>query len=136
MAIYYFWSKGYSEQKRTHPPSLMCPPLSYRTIAEVATGSDNSTVVYYLDYSYKIIEMTSSCYGGIISIRTAVQSMRFIYVPAETVKRPILDNGYIRWTFEMNASYWKLQGGDSAGSAAFNILLDATSKADHDKGDE
>ena len=32
--------------------------------------------------------------------------------------------------------YWKLQGGDSAGSAAFNILLDATSKADHDKGAE
>ena len=53
--------------------------------------------------------------------------MKWTYVPAHTVKTPVIDNGYIRWTFKLEASCWKLKGGRDAVEASYDLIIEGAS---------
>lgn len=109
---------------------------AYRSFAQTITGKEGSDVEIFLNYSFDCVELASSCYGGYVAVRTTVSAVRIINVPARTVKTPVINNGYIKWTFELRAAYWKLRGGGTAATEAISIMFDGVSEMSHNQNQE
>ena len=98
-----------------------------RTTAQTVTGKEGSALEYTFESVYVIADMASSCYGAIVSVQAVYSAMKWTYVPAHTVKTPVIDNGYIRWTFKLEASCWKLKGGRDAVEASYDLIIEGAS---------
>ena len=57
----------------------------------VITGSQNSKLEQYAISAYSGVQLASSCYGGFVSLQTAIQAVRMTYVPAQNILG-VLDN--------------------------------------------
>ena len=102
----------------------------------VITGSQNSKLEQYAISAYSGVQLASSCYGGFVSLQTAIQAVRMTYVPAHTVRIMTIEKGFLRYSWELKAGYWKLSGGSDAAQAVFEISVDGMTYFEHDAENE
>jgi RHS repeat-associated protein len=100
------------------------------------TGSQNSKLEQYAISAYSGVQLASSCYGGFVSLQTAIQAVRMTYVPAHTVRIMTIEKGFLRYSWELKAGYWKLSGGSDAAQAVFEISVDGMTYFEHDAENE
>ena len=81
-----------------------------RYVARTVSGKTGSAIENSLDSLYAFAEMSSACYGAIVSVQSVLKTVRLTYVPAHTVKVPILENRMIHWTYSLKAACWRLEG--------------------------
>ena len=58
------------------------------------------------------------------------------YVPAHTVRIMTIEKGFLRYSWELKAGYWKLSGGSDAAQAVFEISVDGMTYFEHDAENE
>ena len=80
-----------------------------------------------LDSLYAFAEMSSACYGAIVSVQSVIKTVRLTYVPAHTVKEPILEGKMIHWTYSLKAACWRLEGKNVIFESAFDFFIEGSS---------
>lgn len=95
----------------------------YRTSLTSIAGDVGADIASRCDTVYGYASLASSCYGGIVSFKSVVSSTKWILVPARTVKVPVIEEHFIRFTFELRASYWKLSTGAESVKGTFELVV-------------
>ncbi|MGN0846407.1 MAG: RHS repeat-associated core domain-containing protein [Kiritimatiellia bacterium] len=96
------------------------------------TGTRNSQLEIYLQSTYSAIQLTSSCYSGIVKARSVVKAINLTYVPPHSEIVPVLRRSTIQWQIELKASYWRINGVKDAASGAFSLLFQGISSLKHE----
>ena len=98
-----------------------------RYVARTVSGESGSALESSLDSLYAFAEMSSACYGAIVSVQSVIKTVRPTYVPAHTVKEPILEGKMIHWTYSLKAACWRLEGKDVIFESAFDFFVEGSS---------
>lgn len=95
------------------------------------TKQENSSLEQYMYSAYAGVQLASSCHGGYVAIQGAVQTIRMIYVPNQTVRVLNSQNGVLRYSWRLRGGYWKLKGGSQAGQTTFEISVEGITYGEH-----
>ena len=96
------------------------------------TGTEGSQIESCLQTTYSAIQLTSSCYSGIVTAKSIVRAVNVTYVPPHTELVPVLQRSTVHWQLELKASYWKINGVEDAASGTFSLLFQGISIIKHE----
>lgn len=95
-------------------------------VSQTMTGRSGSDLEYYLSSSYSAMQLASTCYGGFVSFKLGIKALKFTRIPSHTEPILIKSDGFIKYTLELKASYWKIDGGGDAARNTIDIIINSS----------